>query len=146
MIDFPITELMDDSLCLLWLERHFYPEGWVCPYCGSDDRRPHRREQHFPSYRCGTCRRYYTLLSGTSFAKTRQTPSKLVMLLRGVARNEPSAQLSRELKLSYRQTLTLRHRLQQNVADSAPSGTMEGEEFEADELYQNAGEKRYTTS
>lgn len=68
------------------------------------------------------------------------------MLIRGFSRSEPTAQLSRELDLSYRQTLTLRHRLQQNVADSAPSTMMEGTEFEADELYHNAGEKKYAAS
>lgn len=132
---------MDDSLCLVWLERHLYPEGWACPQCRSTDRQAFRPAQKFPAYRCGACRQYYTLLSGTAFAKTHQIPSTLVMLLRGVLRGEPSAQLSRELDLSYRQTLTLRHRLQHNVADSAPSETVTGTELEADELYQNAGGK-----
>ncbi len=68
------------------------------------------------------------------------------MLLRGVSRGEPTAQLSRELELSYRHTLTLRQRAQQSVADSAPSGLMVGTEFEADELYQNAGEKKHAAS
>jgi len=31
MIDFPIADLFDDSLCLLWLERHLHPDGFVCP-------------------------------------------------------------------------------------------------------------------
>ena len=39
MIDFPITDLFDDSLCLVWLERHLHPEDqrqenrrllWLC--------------------------------------------------------------------------------------------------------------------
>jgi hypothetical protein len=32
MIDFPIAELLDDSICLLWLERHLHPDGlaWHC--------------------------------------------------------------------------------------------------------------------
>ena len=34
MIDFPITDLFDDSLCLTWLERHLYPDDFVCPQCG----------------------------------------------------------------------------------------------------------------
>jgi SRSO17 transposase len=25
------TELMDEQACLSWLERHLYPNGWVCP-------------------------------------------------------------------------------------------------------------------
>jgi hypothetical protein len=35
MIDFPITELLDDSICLIWLERHLHPNGLYCPRCGS---------------------------------------------------------------------------------------------------------------
>ena len=33
MIDFPITDLFDNSLCLVWLERHLHPNGFVCPEC-----------------------------------------------------------------------------------------------------------------
>jgi len=42
MIDFPVADLFDDSLCLLWLERHLHPDGFVCPHCGSADRRHFR--------------------------------------------------------------------------------------------------------
>jgi hypothetical protein len=31
VIDFPITDRFDDRLCLLWLERHLHPNGFVCP-------------------------------------------------------------------------------------------------------------------
>jgi hypothetical protein len=27
MIDFPITDLLDDSLCMIWLEDHLHPRG-----------------------------------------------------------------------------------------------------------------------
>jgi len=40
MIDFPITELFDDSLCLLWLERHLHPDGFVCPHWGAPTAAP----------------------------------------------------------------------------------------------------------
>jgi hypothetical protein len=33
MIDFPIIDLFDDSLCLIWLERHLRREGLACPHC-----------------------------------------------------------------------------------------------------------------
>jgi hypothetical protein len=39
MIDFPITDLLDDDECLAWLERHLHPQGLVCPTCGSSGRR-----------------------------------------------------------------------------------------------------------
>lgn len=142
MIDFPISELMDEAACLNWLEQHLHPEGFVCPHCESKNRRVFRAKQAFPAYRCLSCDGYYTLLTDTVFKKTRQRPATLVLLLRGVAQGETTARLSRELGISYNQLLTLRQRLQDNANESAPMTLMEGRQFEADELYQNAGEKK----
>jgi transposase-like protein len=142
MIDFPIDELLDETACRHWLERHLHPEGLRCPRCGATERRLFRPEATLPAYRCQQCDRYYTVLSGTVFAKTRQTPQKLVLLLRGVAQGESSARLARELGLCYKQVHTLRHRVQGHLSASLPTGLMADTVFEADELYQNAGEKR----
>jgi transposase-like protein len=141
MIDFPITDLLDDAECLVWLERHLHPQGFVCPHCGSSDRRLFRR-QTIPAYRCRTCDGYYTVVTGTVFEKTRQRPSTLVLLLRGVAKGEPTARLSRELNLDRKRLGAIRQHLQNNLYETLPTDVLEGIEFEADELYQNAGEKR----
>ena len=146
MIDCPITELLDDSVSLMWLERHLHPDGWHCPRCGSTARRLFRVQGHFPAYRCRACQSYDTLLTGTVFAKTRQRPATLVLLLRGIAKGEPTARLARELGLSRTQLHTLRQRIQTNLNDTAPTEAMAGTAFEADELYQNAGEKTYAPS
>jgi transposase-like protein len=146
MIDFPIAELLDDSICLIWLERQFHPCGLTCPHCGHAERRLFRAQSHFPAYRCRACEGYYTLLSGTVFAKTRQRPATLVLLLRGIAKGEPTARLARELGLSRKQLHTLRQRIQANLNATAPTAVMAGIAFEADELYQNAGEKKYAPS
>jgi transposase-like protein len=141
MIDFPITDLLDDDECLAWLERHLHPQGLVCPTCGSSDRRLFRR-QRIPAYRCRACHAYYTVLSGTVFAKTRQSAATLVLLLRGVAKGESTARLSRELDIDRKRLGQIRQQLQQNLYDTLPNDRLDGHEFEADELYQNAGEKR----
>jgi transposase-like protein len=146
MIEFPITELMDDSICLIWLERHLHPQGLVCPRCGHATRRLFREQGHFPAYRCRACDGYYTLLTGTVFEKTRQRPATLVLLLRGITKGEPTARLARELGLSRKQLHTLRQRIQANLNDTAPTSVMSGTAFEADELYQNAGEKKHPPS
>ena len=80
------------------------------------------------------------------FAKTRQRPATLVLLLRGVAKGEPTARVARELRLSRKQLHTLRQRIQVNLNATAPIGVMTGTAFEADELYQNAGETKHTPS
>ncbi len=146
MIDFPITELLDDSVSLMWLERHLHPDGLHCPHCGSTARRLFRAQGYFPAYRCRACDAYYTRLTGTAFAKTRQRPATLVLLLRGVAKGESTARLARELGLSRQQLHTLRQRIQTHVNATAPTHKMMGTAFEADELYQNAGEKKHAAS
>jgi hypothetical protein len=146
MIDFQIAELLDESTCTSWLERHLHPDGLCCPHCGHPERRLFREQGHFPACRCRAGYCYYTLLTGTVFTKTRQSPATLVLLLRGVAKGEPTARLARELELSCKQLHTLRHRIQTNINASAPTTVMGGTAFEADELYQNTGENKHTPS
>jgi transposase-like protein len=145
MIDFPIDELFDEQASTIWLERHFHPDGLRCPRCRCADRRLARRGT-FTGYRCKACDRYYTILTGTIFEKTRQKPSKLVLILRGIAKGESTARLARELVISRKHMHKIRHRVQENLLQRLPTGVQEDEvQFEADELYQNAGEKKRQT-
>lgn len=141
MIDFPITDLLDDAECLTWLERYLHPQGFVCPHCGSAERRLFRH-QTIPAHRCRACDGYYTVVTGTVFEKTRQRPSTIVLLLRGVAKGEPTARLSRELNLDRKRLGAIRQQLQNNLYETLPTDVLVGTAFEADELYQNAGEKK----
>jgi transposase-like protein len=118
------------------------PTACICPHCGSADRRFFRQQEAFDAYRCRACDGYYTILTGTAFAKTQQSPSTLVLLLRGIAKGEPTTRLARELGLSRQTVHTLRQRVQDNVNETAPQELLAGTAFEADELYQNAGEKK----
>jgi hypothetical protein len=52
---------------------------------------------------------------GTVFEKTRQPPSKLVMLLRGVAKGEPTARLALELGIGRVRLLKARQQIQQQL-------------------------------
>jgi hypothetical protein len=143
MLDFPIAELLDDRMCMMWLERHLHPRGLVCPHCGPSERRVFRAQGHFPAERCWACDGYHTLLTGTVFEKTRQRLATLVLLLRGMAKGEPTARLARELVLSRTQLHTLWQRLQGHLNATAPIDMMRGTAFEANERYHNAGEKTH---
>lgn len=143
MIDFSITELLDDEACVTWLERHLHPDGFVCPHCRSTNRRLFRQQGSFPGYRCRDCDGYYTLLSNTVFARTRRSAATIVLLLRGIAKGESTARLSRELGWDRKHLGILRQRIQNNLYETLPTERMDGITFEADELYQNAGEKKY---
>jgi hypothetical protein len=131
-----------DTACLRWLERHLHPKGLQCPRCGTCERLLAQRPAPFPACRCRQCVRLYTVLTGTDFAKTRQTPAKLVLILRGIAQGETTARLARELGLFYKQMHTLRQRAQGNLYERLPNEPMTGTQFEADELYQKCGERR----
>src|SRR5688572_21175113 len=104
MIDFPIDEFLDEQACASWLDRHLHPDGLQCPRCSHTGRRVARRDGPFVGYRCTSCDRYHTILTGTAFEKTHQRPSQLVLLLRGIAKCEPTARLARELARSRKQT------------------------------------------
>ena len=125
-----------------WIERHFHPNGLRCPNCQSERRRNFRQLRHFLAYRCLDCTRYYTVLSGTVFEKSQQAPSTLVLLIRGIAKGESSSQLSRELDISRKRVGVLRQEIQENLFEALPREPMMGNTFEADEIYQNAGEKK----
>ncbi len=77
------------------------------------------------------------------FEGSRQRPATLVLLLRGLAKGESSARLARALGMARQQVTTLRQRIQANVNASAPTEPMEGHVFEVDDVYQNAGKKKY---
>ena len=141
MIDFSINELLDEEACEEWLEKQLHPEGLICPKCGKVERRIARRGGPVLAYRCLGCDCYHTIFTNTIFEKTRQKPSKIVLILRGVAKGETTARLARELSISRKQMHTLRQRIQLNLYNMLPTGEMKGSEFEADELFQNAGEK-----
>jgi hypothetical protein len=64
----------------------------------------------------------------------------------GIAKGESTARLSRELALDRKRLGELRQQIQTNLYDTLPGEVMSGTAFEADELYQNAGEKKYAPS
>lgn len=142
MIDFPIGELLDEDECLKWLERYLHPSGLKCPRCGSRERRVAQRNGLWIAYRCKACDRYHTILTATVFEKTRQSPSKIVLILRGIAQGQSTARLARELGIGRPRLHEIRKQVQRNLYHTLPQSPMNEEILETDELYQNAGEKR----
>jgi transposase-like protein len=126
--------------------KHRVSPGLTCPRCHSTDRRMFRRHNYFPTYRCRACQRTYTLLTGSVFEKTRQRPATILLLLRGIAKGESTARLSRELNMARKRLGELRQQIQTNLYETLPGELMTGTAFEADELYQNAGEKKEAPS
>ncbi|MBP3959909.1 IS1595 family transposase [Gemmata sp. G18] len=65
----------------------------------------------------------------------------LLLILRGVTQGTPRAQLARELKCSRTSLLPLRHQIQNWAEQALPQNALTDPVTEADEMFQNAGEK-----
>jgi len=148
-MDFPIIDLLDEEMSTAWLLKHFHPQGLQCPHCqqSPDEARFFRANagSGLAVYRCKQCQGIYHLYSGTVFEGSQLTPTQVVLLLRGIVQGQSSAQLSRELRLAYKTVLKWRQRVQTNAQRLQPDTALMDKASESDEMFQNAGEKRYGT-
>lgn len=143
-MDFPITDLMDEDACYQKLVSWLHPGGIACPRCRRTDRIHVHRRHRAPvlDFRCGHCRRVFNAYTGTALQGTKRRPAQLVLILRGVAQGVSTAQLARELDCDRSELLGLRHRLQDSAFRNRDRMPLDDGVLEADEAYQNAGEKR----
>jgi transposase-like protein len=141
-IDFPMTQLMDETGCYQQLVAWLHPDGLHCPRCGQVEARIHRHHlRPVLDYRCKTCGRVYNAFTGTAFQKTHRRPSELVLLIRGIATGVSTARLARELGRNRPRLLELRHRLQARAQAGLETSALPEDQVEADEMCKNAGEK-----
>jgi hypothetical protein len=149
MMDFPIAGLMDETVCYDWLVELLHPGGLACPRCGGTDAYVHRDvREPVLDYRCKGCGKVYNAFTGTDWHKTHFRPSQVVLILRGFAQGRSTAGLARELGCSRGHLLERRHVMQARALGAAEAGAtpLPDGTVEADEMYQNAGEKRRPAS
>ena len=144
-MDFPILDLMDQEGCRQKLFDLLHPEGFACPRCGArEGLNIHRRHPDSPvvDYRCKGCRRVFNMFTGTPWQGTHLSPAQILLILRGIAQGVPTAKLAREVGISRQHLLRLRHEIQARALAAADRSPLPDDQTEADEMYQNAGEKR----
>jgi transposase-like protein len=144
-MDFPIIDLMDQEACRQKLFDLLHPEGSACPRCGArEGLNIHRRHPDSPviDYRCKGCRRVFNMFAGTPWQGTHLSPVQILLILRCIAQGVPTAKLAREVEISRQHLLILRHKIQARALDAADRAPLPDDRTEADEMYQNAGEKR----
>ena len=142
---FPITDLLDLQESIEWMKQYFHPNGLRCPGCNAttEQARVFRtRKRGLPDYRCQLCQRVYNLYTGTLFAGSNLDPCRLVLLLRGICKGEPSTVLAQELSLSRLCAHRWRKRIQANAFAMLSQAVLADAATETDEMFQNAGEKR----
>ncbi len=141
---FPLTDLLDEQESYNFLLKTFHPDGLKCR-CGQPlppDQRPHdcKREPIF-KYRCRICGCVFNIFTDTVWQGTQYDCRKIVLVMRGIAQGTPTLQLADELELDYGTLLERRHRIQKLGLEHKLASALSDEETEADEMFQNAGEK-----
>jgi transposase-like protein len=145
-MDFPIQDLIDPGASYRRILDLLHPDGLACPRCAArEGLNVHRRRADSPvvDYRCKACRRVFNLFTGTAWQGTRLPPATILLILRGIAQGTSTAQLARELGLSRPHLLERRHEIQARALAGCDRSPLPDGEVEADEMYQNAGEKRH---
>jgi transposase-like protein len=143
-MDFPIAELMDEPACYAKLVAWLHPDGLACPRCQDRDTSYVHRRDRAPilDYRCRGCGCVFNAFTGTALQGTKRRPAQLMLILRGFAQGVSTARLARELACDRLELLKFRHKLQGLAFEYRDLDPLEDRDVEADEMYQNAGEKR----
>ncbi len=143
-MDFSLSDYLDEGACYTKLVALLHPDGLACPRCGERQHLGVHRCHRAPlvDFQCGGCGRVFNAFTGTSLQGTHRRPSQLLMILRGVAQGTPTAQMARELGCDRKELLALRHRLQERARLHLDRNPLDDDVVEADEMYQNAGERR----
>lgn len=115
------------------LESIVWPDGKVCPHCGGVDRitkvkaNPEKRIR-IGLWRCGDCKRQFTVKVGTVFEHARLPLHKAlqaVYLMTSSKKGVSSHQLHRLLEVTYKTAWFLAHRIREAMrsGDLAPFGS-----------------------
>ncbi len=130
----------NDAKARKWLEGHLWPDGPVCPHCGTIGATALHGKAHRPGvYQCNDCRQQFTVTVGTLYERSKIPLSKWLMatyLLCASKKGMSTRQLSRMLGVSVKSTWFMMHRIREALRESKP-GPLGGANkvVEVDETY-----------
>ena len=134
----------DETKAREWLEARVWPQGPVCPHCGSTDEFVTKLEgkAHRPGlYQCSQCREQFTVTVKTVFERSKIPLSKwlaALFLLTSSKKGVSAHQVHRSLGISYKSSWFMMHRLREAMRSGgliAPQIGGAGKTVEADETY-----------
>jgi transposase-like protein len=120
----------DESKAREWLEARVWPQGPICPHCGStgDDVTALKGRKHRPGvYQCNGCREQFTVTVKTVFERSKIPLSKwlaALFLLTASKKGVSAHQVHRSLGISYKSAWFMMHRLREAMRSGglAPMG------------------------
>jgi len=122
-----------------------WPDGPVCPHCGSDDKsyrlknRPKKSSEISPRrlWKCASCRKQFSCLVGTIFERSHVPLSKWLLAthMMCAGKNGVSAhELHRQLGVALKTAWFMAHRIREAMKRDPLAGMLTGT-IEADETY-----------
>lgn len=144
MLQFPITELLNEQGCYELLLNILHPSGLCCPqgHALPSGQRPHNRNRApIVEYRCRQCGSVFNIFSRTALQGIRYDCRTIVLLLRGFSQGVSTNHLSKELSVDYSCILAWRHRWQEFAFENRIRTPLSDSVQESDEVFINAGEK-----
>ena len=145
MLEFPIEEFLDEQKCYNFLLELYHPKGLHCP-CGkalAPGQKFHKwqKREAVGDYLCRFCGKVFNIFTETLWSGSSYKCSTIILVLRGFAQGVTTLHLSKELRLNYKTLLNRRHQIQENAFDNRNQSPLKDQNVEADEMFQNAGEK-----
>jgi len=132
----------DEALAHQELESRLWPNGPVCPKCGGQDRITVSRGGRVGLYRCGPCKRQFTIKVGTVFESSHVPLNvwlQAVHLMTSSKKGISSHQIMRILDITYKTAWFMTHRIREAMTegDWRVIGKLggEGQTIEADETW-----------
>ena len=130
----------DETKAREWLEAQIWPDGPICPHCGSYEPTALKGKAHRPGlYQCNECRQQFTVTVGTLFERSKIPLSKWLMatyLLSASKKGMSTRQLSRMLGVSVKSSWFMMHRIREAMREGK-AGALGGSNkvVEADETW-----------
>ena len=131
----------DEEEARKWLEARVWPQGPVCPHCGSVNQATLLKgKSHRPGlYQCNACREPFTVTVGTLYERSHVSLNKWLAathLMMASKKGMSASQIGRMLGLSYKTAWFLCHRIRESLRDTK-AGPIGGfnQIVEADETY-----------
>jgi transposase-like protein len=141
MSDLSNPIFQDDTKAREWLEARLWPNGPICPKCGTiGEATLMQGESHRSGlYQCNACREPFTVTVGTLYERSKVPLNKWLAathLMMASKKGMSALQIGRMLGLSKKTAWFLCHRIRESLRDTniEPIGG-EGKTVEFDETY-----------
>lgn len=134
----------DEEACREHLEQIRWSDGITCPYCESSKSIYKLRTRNNTRYKCGACRKQFTVLVGTIFENTKIPLKKwflAIYLATSHKKGISSVQLSKHLGITQKTAWFVLGRIRYAVRAKSIEMPLSGV-IEADETYHGAKTKR----